>query len=58
MRHACIAAFPRYRRGAITRPQSLPSRLVASMGEKIQHRMTKSRLPRQSADFANMAKKF
>jgi len=31
---------------------------AASMGEKIQHRMTKSRMPRQSAEFPNMAKKF
>jgi hypothetical protein len=58
MRHACIAAFPHYRRGAITLPQSFPCRPVASMGEKIQHRMTKSRMPRQSAEFPNMAKKF
>jgi len=28
------------------------------MGEKIQHRMTKSGTPRQSAEIPNMAKKF
>jgi len=28
------------------------------MGEKIQHRMTKSGMPRQSAEIPNMAKKF
>jgi hypothetical protein len=52
-----FAAFPHNRRGAITLPQSPPSRPAASMGEKIQHRMTKSRMPRQSAEFPNMAKK-
>jgi hypothetical protein len=49
-----------YRRGAVTLPrtQSFPSRSAASMGEKIQYRMTKSGTPRQSAEFPNMAKKF